>query len=142
MMAIRDEIEVVELQILTGLAQSILGNSETLENSLNLITRLDTIFARAGFGFSLNGQIPIVSNTGTISVVDFVHPVLATNDGFSRDASEGEIGQVVPVDLELCSDEGKRALIISGPNGGGKTLSMKSFGLVSMMARLGIPIPI
>jgi dsDNA-specific endonuclease/ATPase MutS2 len=141
-LSIQEEIEEVEFQIRMGLAQSILGRSDILDHGLDCIARLDTLFARAAFGVSLNGLVPKISHEGVISVSGFLHPILATNDGFSLDANAGETGEVVPVDLELCSEAGKRALIISGPNGGGKTLSMKSFGVVSIMARLGIPIPL
>jgi hypothetical protein len=48
----------------------------------------------------------------------------------------------VPIDLKLNTESGKRALLLSGPNGGGKTLTMKSFGLVAALCKLGLPVPV
>ena len=133
LVSIRSEIEEMTAQILSALAQKILSASTSLDHGLEVVARLDILIAKAAYSASLNGVIPIVETSGEISIENFLHPVLLTtiND---RD-------RVVPVDLRLSSDIGESALVISGPNGGGKTLSMKSFGLVSVLTKLGIPIP-
>jgi len=134
LVAIRSEIETTTCQILSALAQKILSASTSLDHGLEIAGRLDILMAKAAYSASLNCAIPIVQNSGEILIEDFLHPVLLTTLD-DRD-------RVVPIDLRLSSDKGESALVISGPNGGGKTLSMKSFGLVSVLAKLGIPIPV
>jgi DNA mismatch repair protein MutS2 len=90
---------------------------------------LDVIFARAAYACEWNGVIPKVGNESSINVQGFVHPVLAL---------EKSTKAVVPVDLFLPS----QVLMISGPNAGGKTLSLKSFGLTACFVKLGIPITV
>lgn len=135
------EIDEVEAQIRSGLAQLILGVAEVIDVGIDVLALLDVIFAKAAFGLSFNGAFPRISDQGEIAVERFIHPVLAMNDGYSLSASSGQAGHVTPVGLFLTQEHGKRALLISGPNGGGKTLSMKSFGLVSVLTKIGIPIP-
>ena len=102
------------------------------------ITRLDVIFAKAYFGLhfynneNTDAIIPIMKSDGIISINNFVHPILAFKP--TQD-------DLVPINLQLSKDKGESILIISGPNGGGKTLTLKSFGLVCMMMKLAIPIP-
>jgi dsDNA-specific endonuclease/ATPase MutS2 len=141
LLTIQNEIDEVQSQIKSGLAQNVLSVSQVIDEGLDAVARLDVLFAKAAFGSKLDGAIPRVATEGRISIDGFLHPVLASADGFSSNAKPGESGQVVPIDLRLSSEDGDRALLISGPNGGGKTLSMKSFGLVCVLAKLGLPIP-
>ena len=134
LVAIRAEIEETTNQILSSLAQKVLSASTSLDHGLEVMARLDTLMAKAAYSLSLNGVVPIVKTDGEILIENFLHPILLTTM-VDRD-------RVVPIDLRLSSDAGESALVISGPNGGGKTLSMKSFGLVSILTKLGIPIPI
>jgi len=133
---LRSEIEMVESQIRVGLAQSILYVATIVDDGLDHVAALDIIFAKAAFGKANQGVAPMISDAGRISVAGFVHPLLAaSNRAQSRD-------EAVPIDLELMHDDEKRALILSGPNGGGKSQSLKSFGVACIMAKLGIPIPL
>jgi len=140
--ALQSEIDDVESQIRNGLAQMILSKSDEIDKGLDELARLDVIFAKAAFGRTVNGVFPRISNEGKIAVKQFVHPVLSLNYGFSSNAKTGDAGRVVPIDLQLSNDQGNRVLLISGPNGGGKTLSMKSFGMVCILTKIGIPIPV
>jgi len=114
---------------------------------MNALARLDVVFSRAAFGCEWNGKIPIVGNEGRIVVEGFMHPVLAleksvvAENEIRTDASNGR-QTVVPVDLKIPGKEGYKGLIISGPNAGGKTLALKSFGLAAIMVKLGLPIPV
>ena len=125
---IQSEIERVEFQIQSGLAETILRVSKVVDEGLDIISKLDIVFSKAAFGLDQGGMIPIVSDAGKLSVREFVHPLLDE--------------RAVPIDLELSPQEKERVLIISGPNGGGKTLALKSFGVVCTFAKLGIPIPV
>ena len=132
-MSIQSEIEKTTSQILSGLAQRILGASKTIDHGLNIIATLDIIMSKAAYGSTLNGIFPHVAAEGEINVDNFIHPVLA------RTVEEDRL---VPVDLRLSSSTGEQALVISGPNGGGKSMSMKSFGIASILTKLGLPIPV
>jgi hypothetical protein len=129
----QNEIETTTEEILAGLAQRILNVAVYIEKALCVVGQLDVVMAKAAYGMSLNGVIPLVESDGKIEVEGFVHPILARTVQMER---------VVPVDLYLSSEKGQRALVISGANGGGKTLSMKSFGLASILTKLGLPIPL
>jgi hypothetical protein len=130
--AIQSEIEATTQQIVSGLAQKILSVSKTIDHGLDVVAFLDTVIARATYGASLNGVFPVVQDGGEISVEQFVHPVLS---------SAVVATDLVPVDLQLSSESGEQALIISGPNGGGKSMAMKSFAMASILTKLGIPVP-
>ncbi|KAL7533764.1 hypothetical protein ACHAXR_005438 [Thalassiosira sp. AJA248-18] len=136
---IREEISILENQIKRNLIASMICAAPDVQRGMNALARLDTAFARASFGCDWGGVIPEVTHQGRIQVEKFVHPVLALEKDVVN-GSEGNKMPVVPVDLILPGKGGYQALMISGPNGGGKTLALKSFGLVAMMAKLGIPI--
>jgi MutS domain V len=134
---IQNEIDSTTEQILIGLAQNVLSVSEQINHGLDVISRLDVIMAKAAYGIALNGRIPVVQSEGTIDVKGFVHPILV--------GQAADVNNVVPIDLQLStvlSGNDQRALLITGANGGGKTAALKSFGLVSILSKLGIPIPV
>jgi len=133
--SIRDEMTIVQNQVLHHLSRKILQEVSKIDKGLNVVAKIDCIFARAIFGSVMNGYIPYVGTEGgTIQVRDFVHPILTVNKHSNKDP--------VPIDLFISTQRNENSLIISGPNAGGKTLAMKSFGLVAIMNRMGIPIPI
>ena len=129
---IQQEIESVESQISYHLYSTLIKYSKFIDDGLNIMAQLDTIFARAAFGITYGGIIPQVENEGVIDIDGFIHPILALKN----------TNMVMPIDLKIaCDDENKkRCLMISGPNGGGKTLALKLFGLAILMNQLGIPI--
>jgi len=131
-----DEIAYTEENIKYELRLSIAKAARYLRQGMHVMGRIDVLFARAALGYDLDGYTPIVYNEGVISVQKFVHPVLkmssATINGLGKD--------VVPIDLDLSEDD--PSLIISGPNGGGKSCALKAFGLAAIMCQTGIPIPV
>jgi len=134
LVALREELDEKENSIRMGLCRIIANHRTEIDTGLTVVAELDVVLAKAAFGIVHNGAIPIVTQEGMVDVTNFVHPLIADRD------------QAVPVDLRLAHNDtpeskAPRALVISGPNGGGKTLAMKSFGLVSLMVKLGIPIP-
>ena len=116
---LQTEIDFVERQILQGLVAPIRDASGAIDEGLQCLAELDIVFSKALWGYS--GSIPTIGMEGLVDVKQFQHPLLHP---------------AVPLDLALT-----KGLIISGPNGGGKTLAMKSFGLVACMAKLGLPLP-
>ena len=127
---LRDELKKAEAILQHQLIQTILKGASLIDAGIHVVARLDVVFSKAAFGILLKGTIPKVGEKGRISVDRFVHPVLALQD---KDT-------VVPVDLRMYNDESNRVLIISGPNGGGKSLAMKSFGLVCLQVKMALPI--
>eukprot|EP00985_Skeletonema_marinoi_P025704 scaffold19127_cov150-Skeletonema_marinoi.AAC.1 len=126
---IREEISIIEQQTTNVLIASMIDAAPHVQRAQHSLARLDVIFARAAYACEWGGVIPEVGNESSINVQEFVHPVLALEKS-ARD--------VVPVDLFLPG----QVLMISGPNAGGKTLSLKSFGLCAWFVKLGIPITV
>ena len=129
---LRDELQKAEAIIEYQLVQTILQAAPIIDAGMHAVARLDVLFSKAAFGTFLHGKIPKIGAQGRIIVDNFVHPLLALQNKDS----------VVPVDLRMYTDLNNRVLIISGPNGGGKSLAMKSFGLVCILVKMALPIPI
>ena len=156
---LRDEIQTKEKNIRLGLANIIYEVRCEIDDSLDILSQIDVAFAKAAFGLRMmegttlalkRGAISIPSSDprliskGAIRVKNFLHPLLHMPS--TSNQTNVHVDVPVPIDLILggCSKEDRvpiKALIISGPNGGGKTLAMKSFGLVCVLSKVGIPIP-
>ena len=93
---------------------------------MSVLTELDFIFARAKFARSYNGSQPTFNTDGIIDIRGGRHPLL-------------EKHSVVPVDIRLGEDY--NLLIVTGPNTGGKTVSLKTLGLFTLMGQAGLHIP-
>lgn len=122
---IRDE----ELKVLKHLTSLIWGSIEQIHTNLNTYGRLDLIHACALWALETNSTIPNLISKG-ISLKKARHPILS--------ACLGPKG-VVPVDISVPPD--KDCLVISGPNAGGKTVALKTLGLLITMAKSGLAIP-
>jgi hypothetical protein len=136
---LKEEILAKENDIAEGLALVIQRQAATIDDGLNCVAELDVVFAKAAFGIENKGRIPTVRKDGIINVSHFLHPLLLNPK--SNEHSPLTVNDAVPIDLRLSSKKGQRVVIISGPNGGGKTLAMKSFGLVCSLCKIGIPVP-
>ena len=100
--------------------------TEALRDDLDLLTKLDFIFARAQLYRSMNGTQPDFNEEGRILIKKGRHPLLDKK-------------KVVPIDIQLGKDF--ELLIITGPNTGGKTVSLKTVGLFTLMGQAGLHIP-
>ena len=100
--------------------------TEALRDDLDLLTKLDFIFARAQLSRSINGTQPDFNEEGRILIKKGRHPLLDKK-------------KVVPIDIQLGKDF--ELLIITGPNTGGKTVSLKTVGLFTLMGQAGLHIP-
>ena len=116
------EIEVI-LSTLSSLAASEL---ETISDDLTLLTQLDVIFAKARLSLSYNGSEPKFNTQGWIRIKKGRHPLL-------------DKSKVVPIDIHLGREF--QLLVITGPNTGGKTVSLKTVGLFTLMGQAGLHIP-
>ncbi len=121
---IREEKEIEK--VLAELSSQVALESAAIEEDIQLLTELDFIFARARLSRSYNGTEPKFNQEGRISIRKGRHPLL-------------DPARVVPVDIRLGDDF--TLLVISGPNTGGKTVSLKTVGLFTLMGQAGLHIP-
>ena len=101
---------------------------------LGLLARLDGIYARAAFAVDFDAIPPVLNEEGRISLRRARHPILV-----QRYRERENEGDVMPLDVDL--GDAFTTLVITGPNAGGKTVALKSIGLLVLMAQTGFPIP-
>ena len=118
----KEEIE----KILSELSHLAAEHTEELQQNLTVLTELDFIFAKAGLSRSYHGSEPIFNEDGYIHIKKGRHPLLDKQ-------------KVVPIDIVMGKDY--KLLIITGPNTGGKTVSLKTVGLFTLMGQAGLHIP-
>lgn len=121
----RREIE----RILKSLTKKIGEVKNELKQNLDIITYFDSIFARAKYSFEIKGSFPSINIDKEFLVINGQHPLLLQRLGFTK---------AVPLDLKIQND---KIIIITGPNAGGKTVVLKTLGLLSLMVQSGIHIP-
>ncbi|HJX00308.1 MAG TPA: Smr/MutS family protein, partial [Terriglobales bacterium] len=105
-------------------------HAETLEQAAGILAEVELQFAKARFAQDYQCVRPVTLSH--VRVLNARHPILERN-------LKARGGRVVPISLAL--DDGDHQLIISGPNTGGKTVALKTLGLLTLMAQSGIPIP-
>lgn len=118
----KDEIE----RILAELSATAGEHTEELANNFRLLTKLDFIFARAGLAIDMNASRPLFNQDRYINIRKGRHPLLDRK-------------KVVPIDISLGKDFD--LLVVTGPNTGGKTVSLKTVGLFALMGQSGLHIP-
>ncbi|HHU30236.1 MAG: endonuclease MutS2 [Bacillota bacterium] len=123
--ALRREAEREKERILEALSRQVAEQAETIALNLNLYVELDFILAKGLLSLSYRGVEPVLNGTGHLEIKDGRHPLLK--------------GEVVPITLAM--GEGLRTLVITGPNTGGKTVTLKTVGLFAMMAQSGLHLP-
>lgn len=127
-----DEIREIE-RILGEITSSFREHQQAIVETVEALTHLDIIFAKADFAQHYNAVIPAISTDRRGFVLrNARHPLLETVLRRSRRT-------IVPISFEL--DEDQRCLLISGPNTGGKTVTMKTAGLLALMAHAAFPVP-
>lgn len=122
-----DNRELVEIEkILEALSAQTAAELTYIRFDFETLAELDFIFARAAFARSYKGSEPIFNTDGIVDIKQGRHPLL-------------EKHTVVPVDIKLGEDY--NLLIVTGPNTGGKTVSLKTLGLFTLMGQSGLHIP-
>ena len=130
--AIREEESEV-LRVLAALTDAVRAALPELDLLLAGMARLDVIFARAELGERMAATRPTVSDERVVSVRRARNPLLLAQS----EAAPERI--VVPVDIEL--DGARPLLVITGPNAGGKTVTLKTLALLALMAQSGLHVP-
>lgn len=118
----KEEIE----KILADLSNQCAEYQEELSTNMTVMSHLDFVFAKANLSRSYNGSEPLFNENGYINIKKGRHPLLDKK-------------KVVPIDISIGKDY--RLLIVTGPNTGGKTVSLKTVGLLTLMGQAGLHIP-
>ena len=119
-------------RILQTLTKTIAPYAFHLENYQHILGIIDFTRAKAKYALEINANMPILEKHPVICLYHATHPVLFL-------LNKKHHKPIVPLDVEL--DENKRILIISGPNAGGKSVAMKTIGLLVYMTQCGLLIP-
>ncbi len=119
---IRDE----KLRILQALTEKLRQESPAVRKALDAYARIDSVCARARYALDAPAHLPELNDDGYLRLKKARHPLL-------------DAEAVVPIDLSL--GERHRGVIVTGPNTGGKTVALKTVGLMTLMAQSAIPIP-
>ena len=124
------ELELREKQeierILAEFSAEVSNHSETISENVKYLTQLDVIFAKARLSYRMKAWAPEMNDQGIVELRNARHPLI-------------DPAKVVPVSLRLGTDFD--TMIITGPNTGGKTVTLKTVGLLTLMAECGLHIP-
>ena len=124
------ELEIKEKKeierILAELSAEAAGYREAINLNYQMLVQLDVIFAKAKLGYRMRAWAPIMNDKGKVSLRNARHPLIDPK-------------AVVPISVRLGSDFD--SMIITGPNTGGKTVTLKTVGLLTLMAECGLHIP-
>lgn len=113
-------------RILRELTQFVAEDAESMLHNVKILAEIDFMFAKASYGQQMKASMPKMNKEGRIRLFKARHPLI-------------DIKQVVPNDIIL--GEEYSAIVITGPNTGGKTVTLKTLGLLTLMAQSGLQIP-
>lgn len=120
-------------RILRELTSRLSAHASLLSVYHHIIGEYDFIRAKAKLGVEINGEFPAILDKAHVHLVQAYHPLLYLYNQRSQKPT-------IPVTVTL--DENKRILVISGPNAGGKTVTLKTVGLLQMMVQSGLLVPV
>ena len=121
------------LKILKKLTSKIAVYTSDLVSYQDLLIKIDTIFAKSKYAVTINGIKPLINSNKNYFLKDAFHPLLLTKN-------QDERKKTFPQTIHL--NESNRIIVISGPNAGGKSITLKTIGLLQIMLQSGILIPV
>ena len=123
---LKAEEAIEEYKILSYLTINIYDNLNAIEGNIDVMAHYDMVFAKGKFSKAIGGIAPKLNDYGYINIINGKHPLLE--------------GNVVPLNVSI--GESYRSLIITGPNAGGKTVVLKTIGLLTLAMQAGLHIPV
>src|SRR5499433_3874731 len=127
------ELEQVEItKVLFSITEELREERAALEAMSEAVGRIDFIAAKARLGLAQNAIEPMINNSGRLALKDARHPLLEAS-------LKAQGAPIVPISMNL--DAERRVMVVSGPNAGGKTVVLKTAGLLSLMAQAGLLVP-
>ncbi len=120
------------VKILTALTDELRPYAPLLLSYHSLLTKLDFVRAKALFAIDIDAEMPVIINEAKTKLINARHPLLLLS--FKK-----EHKTVVPLNVQI--DDTDRIIVVSGPNAGGKSVCMKTVGLLQMMIQAGLLIP-
>jgi DNA mismatch repair protein MutS2 len=127
------EVEQAEIaKVLFAITEELRDEQPSLAQMAEAVGLIDFIAAKARLAVAQNAVEPKINQTGRLALKDARHPLLEANLKAQR-------LEIVPISLELDGDH--RVMVISGPNAGGKTVVLKTVGLLALMAQAGMHVP-
>ncbi len=127
-----------EIRILKRISSDINDSRDAVNGNHGIIVELDTLIARAAAADAIGGVSPEVDDSGSLSFINAVHPLLSLTEREGR-SPKFDNRNAVPIDIEIGGE--KRIVVLSGANTGGKTAALKTLGLLTLMFKTGVPIP-
>lgn len=133
----KEEREIA--RILFDLTEELRENLPGIEAAVEAVAELDAIKTKVEFARRFKAVVPEIADDGTLELTEVRHPLLQANLEQLKAENTTETGEIVPSSFTLTSDHS--VMIISGANAGGKTVVLKTAGLLSLMAISGLPVP-
>lgn len=128
------EIEREKIKVLQYLSSLVRDNRLNIRSAYSSLVKIDMVLAKARCSAAWDCSEPVLSSDGNLKIVEGRHPLL-----IKRLSDSGEKEKLVPLSLEFNEDE--RTLLVSGPNAGGKTVMLKTIGVLTLMSLCGLHIP-
>lgn len=125
LIALKNEETIEEYKILSYLTELIYSKIREIKLNIEIVAQYDMVFAKAKFSQNNKYITPKINNRGYTKIIKGKHPLLK--------------GNVVPLDFEIGNKY--KSLIITGPNAGGKTVTLKTVGILTLMIQCGLDIP-
>lgn len=124
LITLKSEESIEEYKVLSYLTDLIYEKIQNIKVNIEIIAEYDMVFAKAKYSDSIKGITPKLNNYGYINIINGKHPLLK--------------GDVVPLNFAIGKDY--RSLVITGPNAGGKTVALKTVGILTLMTQCGFDI--
>lgn len=124
LISLKSEESIEEYKILSYLTELIFEKISEIKLNIEVISEYDMVFAKAKYSQNINGITPKINDNGYINIVNGKHPLIK--------------GNVVALNFEIGNTY--RSLVITGPNAGGKTISLKTVGILTLMVQCGLDI--
>ncbi|MAZ73751.1 MAG: DNA mismatch repair protein MutS [Flavobacteriaceae bacterium] len=129
---IYEETEEIK-RILKALTEFVRPYNHHLASYQEYLTQIDAIYAKAKYALTIDGVLPLLTTNRVVSLINAYHPLLLVSNKKRKE-------KTYPQTIQLSHD--KRIIVISGPNAGGKSITLKTVGLLQLMLQSGLLIPV